>query len=145
MSSQNPNGYISFGRTGTVLFNDTLGTFGSTQPGNGETVTLFSTLEVGITGLRTVIAGKGFRFKMLVFDIFSSAASAANGYQVDESNDGGVTWDNLQSTTIPATTYTKVYTKVSGAELRCRYVNSANVLTTFRWSLMGDTSERGNG
>ncbi len=90
-------------------------------------------------------AGRGARFKMLIITLYSSHASAANGVTADESHDGGSNWDNVSTTSLAATTATKVYVKVSAPELRVRFANSANNTTTFRYSIVGDTGERGNG
>ncbi len=113
-------------------------------PGSAATITIFdTTTAAGAAGAR----GRGARWKMIIFSIFTSHISdGTTGYTVDESWDGGTNWDNLQTTaTIAATTYTKVYTKVSAPDFRCRYKNSASVITTFRGGLVADPRERSNG
>jgi hypothetical protein len=116
-------------------------------PASGGTLTVYDTTANIGTGSGKGARAAGMRYKMIVFSIYSSHVSdATTGYTVDESWDGGTNWDNLQTTAvIAATTYTKVYTKVSAPDFRCQYKNSANVLTTFRGGLVGDESERGNG
>jgi len=110
----------------------------TTLPATGVTLVLYQ------SNLRAA-EGKGARFKMLILNLYSSHASAANGVTVDESNDGGSNWDNVFQTTLVATTATKAYVKVSAPELRVRFANSANNTTIFRYSIIGDTSERSNG
>ena len=117
-------------------------------PGSAATITVYDTTANISTGQQGQGArGHGARFKMIVFSLFTSHISDATaGYTVDESWDGGVNWDNVQTTaTIAATTYTKIYTKVSAPDFRCRYKNSASVITTFRGGLMVDNFERSNG
>jgi len=116
-------------------------------PASGATVTIYDTTTSAGTGQGQGAHGHGQRHKMIVFSIYSSHISdGTTGYTVDESWDGGVSWDNLQTTpVIAATTYTKVYTKVSAPDFRCQYKNSANTLSTFRGGLVVDARERGNG
>jgi len=110
----------------------------TTLPATGVTLTLYQSNW-------TSTAGKGARFKMLILNFFSSHPSAANGLTVDESSDGGTNWDNVYSASIVASTAYKDYVKVSAPEIRVRYANSANNTTTFRYSILGETEERGNG
>jgi len=115
----------------------------STTPGSGSTVTLYdSTVQAG--GPR----GAGARFKMLVINLNSSHDSAATGVTIDESNDGGANWENLSAQSFTyqtASGYVKTFVKVSAPEVRVKYANSANVLTRWRFSILGDSEERGNG
>lgn len=113
------------------------------QPGNGATITLWDSGGT-ISGAVSQVANKngGARFKRLLINIFSSHVSAANGLQIDETNDDGTTWDNLVSYTIAATTYTKNVVSVSAPRVRVRYVNSANVLTQWRGAVLGDEYDR---
>jgi len=116
-------------------------------PASGATLTVYDSTTSAGTGTGRGARGHGARAKMIVFSIYSSHVSdATTGYTVDESWDGGANWDNLQTTaSIAATTYTKIYTKVSAPDFRVQYKNSANTLTTFRGGLMLDQYERGNG
>lgn len=107
----------------------------SSMPGSGATVTLWTSDSNNQTRNDTP------HWKMIIVNIYSSHASAANGLQFDESNDGS-TWRNLVSFSIAATTYTKNMVQVSAQYVRVRYVNSANVLTTWEMSIIGDQDER---
>ena len=126
-------GYDLLGRTGVKA-----NAVDTTHPASGAALTLFDSTWGGARD-------RGIRHKLLVFNVFSSHASAANGFKVDESSDGGANWDNLYQATIAATTATKIFVKVSSPEFRVTYTNSASNTTTFRWSLLSDTSERSNG
>ena len=126
-------GYEELGATG-----DKVHGVDTTLPASGAALTLYQT--TWRTAKKT-----GLRHKMLVFSVFSSHDSAASGFKIDESWDGGTNWDNTYTATILASTATKIYWKVSAPELRVTYTNSAAQTTTFRWSLLADSSERGNG
>jgi len=105
-------------------------------PGSGATITLWLSTD-NLRPLQTA------RKKRLIINIYTSHVSATNGLQIDESNDGGPTnWRNLVSYTIAATTYTKNVVSVSAPYVRVRYVNSANVLTTWEYSVLSDEDER---
>lgn len=104
-------------------------------PGSGATITLWSS-----TG-NEVQATQGARYKKLVASLYVSHLSAANGLQFDESVDN-TNWRNVASFSIAATTYTKSYVTVSAPYVRVRYVNAANVLTTWEMSVCGDQADR---
>lgn len=106
-------------------------------PGSGATITLYDSGADGSTSTNA-----GARFKRLIVNVISSAASAASGLQFDESHDNGTNWDNLVSYSVSATTYTKSIVSVSAPRVRVRYVNSAAVLTTWRGAVIGDEFER---
>ena len=108
-------------------------------PASGATITLWS--SDGNANIPTQAA----RYKKLIINLYVSHLSAASGLQVDESNDGGTTWRNLASYSIAATTYTKTYQTVSAPHVRVRYVNSANTLSTWELSVLGDQSDRAVG
>ena len=110
----------------------------TTLPTTGVTLVLY---QSNLPNAR----GAGARFRTLIITLFSSHASAVNGVTVDESHDGGSNWDNVSTTSLAASTATKVYVKVSAPELRVRFANGANNTTVFRYSIIGDTEERGNG
>lgn len=105
------------------------------SPASGATATLWASNTNGGN------AAQGSRYKRIIVNIYSSHASAASGLQFDESEDG-VTWDNLVSYTVAATTYTKSYVSMASAFLRVRYVQSANTITTWRVGVYGDQNER---
>ena len=134
-------GYVTLGKSGDSI-RDTTTSAMVTQPASGDTVVLWDSTYAG---KGNVAMGYGSRYKQLVINNYSSAASATNGLSVEESNDGGTNWDVVATYTIAATTYTKTYVAVSAPEVRVRYVNSANALTAFRWSVLGDTLERNTG
>lgn len=140
MSAINEGGYTTLQ---TMSLTATVGTATATgggPPGSGATVLLWSSVTNNPGG------GKGARYKMLVTNIITSHDSAANGLKVYESSNKGTTWDLLQQTSVTAAGgYTKTYTKVSAPDLKVEYTNSANVLTTWRGSIMGDSMERSNG
>ncbi len=127
------HGWTTLAKTGATVNGAT------TTPASGATVVLYQ------SNLPTA-RGYGARNKMLMISIISSANSAANGVTVDESNDGGTTWDNLTAFTyLTASGYVKTYVKVSAPEIRVSYANSAATLTTWRYSVLSDNRERGNG
>ncbi len=134
MSALTEGGYVTLAKLGA-------GTGQVAKPGSGLTIVLWDSTS------NNAAAGKGARYKMLVVNITSSADSAANGLTFEESNDGGTTWEVVGTGDSYATAngYVKTYKKVSAPEVRVRYANSANVLTTWRGSVMGDPMERSNG
>jgi hypothetical protein len=105
------------------------------QPASGATVTLFnSTANSGAIG-------RGARFKTLVVNVQSSHDSAANGLVIEESDDDGVTWTAIYTKSYVAATDLRFKVRtgaISAPELRVRFTNSANALTTWRFSVLGD-------
>ncbi len=85
----------------------------------------------------------GRAWKAIVANIYSSHVSATDGLMFEESNDGGTTWETLVTYTIAATAYSKREVQVSAPMVRVRYVNSANTLSAFRFSVLGDAVGRG--
>jgi len=113
----------------------TAGSQSVAAPGSSATITLWA-------GAANVVQSTaGARWKRIIVNIYSSAASAASGLQFDESVDNS-NWRNVVSYSISATTYTKNYVSVSAPFVRVRYVNSANVLTTWEMTVLGDQTER---
>lgn len=104
-------------------------------PASGATITLWSSSG------NVVQATQGARYKRLVINVYASHLSAASGLQIDESVDNS-NWRNVVSYSIAATTYTKSYVSVSAPFVRVRYVNSANTLSTWEMSVLGDQQER---
>jgi hypothetical protein len=105
-------------------------------PGSAATITLWSSVTAGLS------ATTGARFKRIIVSVIASSASAASGLQFDISVDGS-NWDNLVSYSISANTMTVNYVSIPGSPfIRVRYVNSANVLTTWRMWVAGDQTER---
>ena len=109
-------------------------------PGSGATITLWDS-TANSSGSK-FMSPYGVRYKRLVVTIYSSHVSAASGLQFDESTDGGANWRNIVSYTVAATTPTINYVSVGNHNIRVRYVNSANVLTTWEMSVVGDEYER---
>ncbi len=120
---------------GQRLLATSVGSGAVAAPGSGATITLWSSAG------NILVATQGARWKRLIINVNSSAASAASGLQIDESPDG-TNWDNLVSYSVSANTFSKYYVSVGAPFVRVRYVNSANVLTTWRMSILGDQTER---
>jgi hypothetical protein len=108
-------------------------------PASGATVTLFSSTA------NNSAVGRGARFKKLILNLESSHDSAANGVQVSESDDDGTTWKTVYTRTYTQATDGRlklVVNELGAPEIRVQYVNSANTLTTWRYSLLADTNEQ---
>ena len=105
-------------------------------PGSGATITLWQS-----PGSSGVLSPHGQNYKRVMVGVYSSHASAASGLQFDVSVDG-TNWRNLVSYSVAATTLTINYVSTVAPHLRVRYVNSANVLTTWEIWVMGDEYER---
>lgn len=116
--------------SGTPLSNGTVG-----PPASGATITLWSS-----TG-NEAQATQGARYKKLVASLYVSHLSAASGLTFEESVDNS-NWRVVLAFSIAAATYTKSYCTVSAPYVRVRYVNAANVLTTWEMSVCGDQSDR---
>ena len=113
-------------------------------PGSGATITLWdSGSNEGGNGRNS----KGVRWRRLIINTFTSHASAASGMTIEESSDDGANWDivPLGSVTIAATTYTKTSAAISAPRVRVRYINTANVLTAWRGSVIGDEYDNNPG
>lgn len=138
------DGYTLLGRTGTQIWDSTTSTF-VTQPGSSDTVVLYDSTLLDNTQKRQPSL-LGAQHKMFVLNINSSADSAANGIELSESDDAGVTWETTYVRTYATAVdlRLKLFISLVGApETRIRYINSAAVLTRFRWSLLVDPIERG--
>lgn len=101
-------------------------------PGNAATITLWDSNADGRN------KSQGTRYKRVIANIYSSAASGTNGLSFQESADDGANWDELASYTVAATTYTKSVVGMSAHRTRVRYTNSAAVLTAFRGGIIVD-------
>jgi hypothetical protein len=127
-------GYILVGKTGTPI-----NTSGALQPGSGGVATLYNStlLSLGYIGRQA---------KALVINVRSSHDSAVDGLAISESDDSGTNWE-----TVYTRTYTQavdgrlkvIYKLVGAPDVRVTFTNSANVLTTWRWSVLIDERERG--
>lgn len=105
-------------------------------PGSGATITLWSSAG------NVASATMGARYKRIIVGVYSSHASAANGLQFDVSVDNS-NWINYISYSVAATTPTVQFVAMPAPFQRVRYVNSANVLTTWYMWVIGDQNERG--
>lgn len=109
-------------------------------PASGATVVLLDT-TANTNGLLPVVDA-GARIKRIrIVGLFSSHISATNGLTIDTTSDGGTNWDNLFQATVAATAVTNVSQGNLGANFRVRYVNSANTLTAWRFTILGDPFE----
>lgn len=128
------NGYNVLGKTGMVI-----------QPASGATAVLYdSTKESTARGMLSS-SHQGARWKAIIVNLNSSHDSAANGLEISESDDDGAHWDITYKHSYVAATDVRFkigYFLVSAPDVRVRYINSANVLTLFRWSVLGDSFER---
>ena len=120
---------------GQQLLATSYGSAAVTAPGSGATITLWSSAG------NLVQATGGARYKRIIVNVYASHVSAASGLQFDESVDN-TNWRNVVSYTIAATTYTKSFVAVAAPFVRVRYVNSANVLSTWEMTVLGDQDER---
>tara|TARA_R110000868_G_scaffold85529_4_gene240558 strand:+ start:1363 stop:1758 length:396 start_codon:yes stop_codon:yes gene_type:complete len=125
-------GYIKLAR-GTTLGTEDPGLVA--KPASGATITLWSSASNQNSSFG------GPRFKRLIVSIYSSHASAASGLAFQESHDG-TNWRDLVSYSISATTYTRSDVAVAAPYVRVRYTNSANTLTTWEMSVLGDCCDR---
>ena len=101
-------------------------------PGSGATITIWDSGS-GVTGVK---------FKRLIWNGISSHDSGASGLSFEHSFDDGTNWDVLVAYTNTASTVYQRFVAVSAPRVRVRYTNSANVLTTWRGCLIGDTYDR---
>lgn len=107
-------------------------------PASGATITIWdSTANFG-----DAAAGfppYGAEYRRLLLDLYSSHASATGGVIFEGSADG-TNWDFSEVYDLAATTATVVNYHVRTPHVRVRYTNSANTLTGWRMSLVGDTA-----
>ena len=113
----------------------TAGTGEQAAPTSGQTITLWSSAD------NVSASHAGARWKRLVINVYSSHASATDGLKIEESQNNS-NWRTLKTYTIAATTYTKNYVAVSAPFVRATYENSANTLTAWEMSVLGDADER---
>lgn len=116
------------------------GTGQISAPASGQTITLWASSPGGDQQLAGT-KPSGVRWKRIIVNIYASHASAASGLDFQESVDG-VTFRTNTAYSISATTYTKNIVSMSAPFLRVRYTNSANPLTTWEMSVIGDEYDR---
>ncbi len=108
-------------------------------PASGATVTLWDSLA-------QAAGNSGSRAKAIVVNVESSHDSATDGVQISESDDNGTTWKTVYTRTYTVAVDGRlklVYKLIGAPDVRVRYINSANALTTWRYSVLVDISERG--
>jgi hypothetical protein len=113
-------------------------------PGSAATITIWdSGSNEGAQQLQGASNVKGVRFKRLIMESTTSHDSGASGVVFQSSSDNGTNWDTIVSYTDTAAGAPNIhYVSVSFPRVRVRYTNSANVLTAWRGSLVGDEYER---
>ena len=127
--------------TGYVLlrrgvFSPAAGSGEQSPPASGATITIWE------SAANTNSAYSGTRWKRLILNIYSSHDSAANGVEFEESADN-TNWRDLTTYTYANSDgLTKYSIAVSAPFIRVKYTNSANTLTAWEMSLLGDTCER---
>jgi len=125
-------GYVTLARG---VASPAAGSGEQSAPTSGETKTIWASN----TNMNSAYAGT--RWKRLILSIYSSHASATDGVKFEESADG-TNWRSLVTYTLSATTYTKYIVAPAAPYVRVRFENSANTLTSWEMSLLGDTCER---
>lgn len=106
-------------------------------PGSGATITIWDSGSNDPSGTR------GVRYKRLVYTNTASHDSGASGVSFEVSSDNGTNWDVLVTYSDTAVGAPNVrYVSIAHPRVRLRYTNSANVLTTWRGSLVADEYER---
>lgn len=115
-------------------------------PTSGQTITIW---DSGSNELPSRVGSsannsRGTRWKRLIMSSTASHDSGTNGVSFEMSFDNGTNWDVIVTYTDTAAGAPNIhYVSVPGApRLRVRYTNSANTLTTWRGSLVGDEYER---
>lgn len=108
-------------------------------PASGATATLFTT---------TAAPGKnrGHLIKALIINIESSHDSATDGLVISESDNDGTTWKTIYTRTYTQATDGRlkvIYKLVGAPDVRVQFINSANTLSTWRFSVFADEYERG--
>lgn len=122
------------------VLNPAAGSGEQSPPGSGATIVIYDSTATS-NGLQGNVA---VPFARLVLTINSSANDAAPGIFWEGSDDNGLHWDTMN----PSDTYTTasglmVFDRpVTMPQVRIRYTNSANVLTTWRMSLIGIIGDR---
>lgn len=112
-------------------------------PGSGATITIYeSVLDWNGRGDQA----PGLPFSRLVFTMISSHDSAANGVVFADALDG-VNYSTVSSQTYLTANGETTYDFLvrSGSNVKITYQNSANVLTTWRYRLLGILGDRNPG
>lgn len=115
------------------------GTGAATGTGAGSPVsysTLISTVNssvtpLGISGVFTGTSEEVVNFAEVRVSIWASHASATDGLQMQQSNDG-TNWDNVDTYSVPATTGKAFGSGIGARYFRVIYTNGATAQTGFR-------------
>ena len=103
-------------------------------PGSGATVTILDTT----TGNSFAAMVDRIPFARVQFNLLSSHDSGASGIVFSSSFDRGANFDTQQTYTYVASGGAKSYDyEVLGGHLKIAYTNSASVLTSWRWEVVG--------
>jgi len=106
-------------------------------PGSSATITLFDSTTAGALAARS----RGLVFEKVILNLLSSHASATDGVIFEVSTDRGANWESLITyTNTPGGTLFQRHVVIGASDFRIRYTNSANALTAWRGSLIGERS-----
>lgn len=112
-------------------------------PGSGATITIYDSTA----NTNNLQFNPHVPWSRIVLAVNSSHDGAANGVIFEGSEDNGANWDDMVAKQSYATASGLVSydALVTAPQVRVRYINSANVLTRWRMSLMGITGDRSKG
>lgn len=119
-------------------------------PGSGATVTLWdSSIDYNRTATAGTITNGAAKYKRALVTIYSSHASGTGGFTLEWCATAGGTYRTVNGAgsgeTVSATTLTHRDFDLIGPNMRIKYVNSSNVLTTWQVTIMLDPIERAPG
>jgi hypothetical protein len=108
-------------------------------PGSGAAITLFDSASL--------VAGFGPQTRKIIANIRTSHISGAGGLEFQVTWDGGLTWNDIVSYTVPALTAGVPFSSYEVAanglpRWRIQYTNSSNVLTTWQGNIEAIFDER---
>ena len=106
--------------------------------------TIWSSLNSAIAATGVTAPPEAVRYRRLIWVVYSSHVSAANGVSFEGSMDG-TNWDVLDQYTLAATTATSYVYHVRTRHVRLVYTNSTNTITAWRSELVGDESSANPG
>ena len=106
--------------------------------------TIWSSLNSATAASGVTAPPEAVRYRRLIWVVYSSHVSAANGVSFEGSMDG-TNWDVLDQYTLAATTATSYVYHVRTRHVRLVYTNSTNTITAWRSELVGDESSANPG